>query len=197
MRLTDPAVPIPSGLRTAEFVLRPITAEDAPDDHAALMETRDQLRLWEQSSWPADDFTVEANREDLAGMEQRHREHKAFTYTVRDPDDVECLGCVYVFDTSAKFLAGSTVTALGADSWADVEAVVFFWVRRSRMADGLDARLLAALRAWFAEEWPVERTVFVASEPFAQQVGLVEHAGLVRRFEYVEPGKPGRFLAYS
>lgn len=197
MRLTDPAVPIPSGLRTAELVLRPITADDAPDDHAALMETRDELRLWEQSSWPADDFTVATNREDLAGLEQRHREHKAFTYTVRDPGDTECLGCVYVFDTSAKFLAASTVTALGDDAWADVEAVVFFWVRRSRMADGLDARLLAALRAWFAEEWPVERTVLVASEQFAQQVGLIEEAGLVRRFEYVEPGKPGRFLAYA
>ncbi|MFE4467665.1 N-acetyltransferase [Leifsonia sp. NPDC056824] len=197
MRLTDPAVRIPSGLRTAELTLRPITADDAPDDHAALMETRDDLRLWEQSSWPADDFTVAANREDLAGLERRHREHKAFTYTVRDPGDSECLGCVYVFDTRATFLAESTVTALGDAAWEDVEAVVFFWVRRSRMADGLDARLLAALRAWFAEEWAVERTVFVASEPFAQQVGLLEGAGLVRRFEYVEPGKPGRFLAYS
>jgi hypothetical protein len=27
--LTDPAVPIPAGLATAEFVLRPITADDA------------------------------------------------------------------------------------------------------------------------------------------------------------------------
>jgi hypothetical protein len=195
--LTDPAVPIPAGLATAEFVLRPITADDAADDHAALMETREELRAWEQSSWPADDFTVAANREDLAGLEERHRAHRAFTYTVRDPGDTECLGCVYVFDTSAKFLAASTVTALGDESWAGVEAVVFFWVRRSRMVDGLDARLLAGLRTWFAEEWPVERTLFVTNEQFTQQVGVIEDAGLVRRFEYVEPGKPGRYLAYA
>ena len=197
MPLTDPAVPIPAGLATAEFVLRPITADDAADDHAALMESREELRLWEQSSWPADDFTVEANREDLAGLEERHRAHRAFTYTVRDPGDTECLGCVYVFSTSAKFLAASSVTALGEDAWADVDAVVFFWVRRSRVASGLDVRLLAELRAWFAGEWPVSRTVFVTNEQFAQQVGLFDDSGLVRRFEYLEPGKPGRYLAYA
>lgn len=197
MPLTDPAVPIPSGLRTAEFALRPITADDAADDHAALMETREELRLWEQSSWPADDFTVAANREDLTGLEARHREHRAFTYTVRDPGDTECLGCVYVFSTSARFLAASTVTALADDAWPDVEAVVFFWVRRSRVADGLDARLLAALRSWFADEWPVERTVFVTNEEFGQQVSMIERTDLVRRFEYVEPGKTGRYLVYG
>jgi hypothetical protein len=78
-----------------------------------------------------------------------------------------------------------------------VDAVVFFWVRRSRMVDGLDARLLAGLRTWFAEEWPVGRTVFVTNEQFTQQVGVIEDAGLVRRFEYAEPGKPGRYLAYA
>lgn len=197
MALTDPAVPIPSGLATPEFVLRPITADDAADDHAALMETREELRLWEQSSWPADDFTVEANREDLVGLEERHGEHRAFTYTVRDPGDTECLGCVYVFSTDAKFLAASAVTALGEDAWADVDAVVFLWVRRSRVASGLDGRMLAALRAWFAEEWPVSRTVFVTNEQYAQQVGLFDDSGLVRRFEYFEPGKPGRYLAYA
>ncbi|MDF2510059.1 MAG: hypothetical protein K0Q52_3918, partial [Microbacterium sp.] len=52
MSLVDPEAPVPAGLRTSEFVLRPITADDAERDHAAVMETRDDLRLWEQSTWP-------------------------------------------------------------------------------------------------------------------------------------------------
>ena len=137
--------PVPAELRDQRVVLRPITAEDAAIDHAAVVETREYLRLWEQSSWPEDDFTVEANRADLVDLEQRHAAGRAYTYTVLDPLGTESLGCVYVFPTSATFLKKATVTPVGNDSWADVQAVVYFWARRSRMETGLDGRLLAAL----------------------------------------------------
>ena len=62
----------PTGLETPRFVLRPILATDARLDYDAVMESREYLRKWEQSTWPEDDFTVDANREDLAKLEQRH-----------------------------------------------------------------------------------------------------------------------------
>lgn len=197
MSFTDPDEPVPAGLRTEHFVLRPIVADDAEADFAAVVETREYLRLWEQSTWPADDFTVESNREDLVGLEQRHGAHRAFTYTVVEPDGAECLGCVYIFPTDATFLARSTVTAVGADDWADVDAVVFFWARRSRMAAGMDEALLAALRPWFAEEWKLAKTVYVTNEQFTQQVQLIEGTDLTLKFEFLEPGKPGKFLAFG
>jgi len=184
-------------LRTDEFFLRPITAADAAIDHAAVMETREYLRLWEQSTWPADDFTVEANREDLVGLEQRHAAHRAFTYTVLNPQGTESLGCVYVFPTSATFLAKSTVTALDDDEWANVDAVIYFWVRLSRMENRMDERLLAALREWFTEEWKLEKTVYVTNEQFMQQVELIERTDLAVKFELVEPGKPGTYLVFG
>jgi hypothetical protein len=189
--------PVPVGLRTDEFVLRPITADDAERDYAALMETREQLRLWEQSSWPADDFTVDDNRQDLFGLEQRHAEHRAFTYTVVDPDDTEALGCVYVFPRSATFLTRATVTPVADARWADVDAVVYFWARRSRMDAGMDERLLTALRAWFRDEWKTEHTVFVTNEQFTQQAGLIARSGLTLQFHLVEPGKPGTYWVFG
>jgi RimJ/RimL family protein N-acetyltransferase len=189
--------PVPDELRTEQFTLRPITADDAERDHAALMETRQLLRLWEQSTWPADDFTVEANREDLAGLETRHREGRAFTYTVVDPADTEALGCVYVFPITANFLTKATVTPTGERRWADVDAVVYFWMRTSAMREGLDASLLDALRAWFREVWKTERTVFVTNEQFAQQVRLIEATDLELEFELVEPEKPGTYLVFG
>ncbi|HEY7177420.1 MAG TPA: hypothetical protein VH442_21085, partial [Micromonosporaceae bacterium] len=197
MSFTDPAAPVPAGLTADEFVLRPIVAGDAEMDYAAVMETRESLRLWEQSSWPADDFTVEANRKDLVDLEQRHNAHRAFTYTVLSPDGGRCLGCVYIFPTSAKFLTRSTVTPVGDDQWADVDAVVFFWARLSEMERGLDERLLAALRAWFAEEWKLQRTVYVTNEQFEQQVDLIERTDMALKFELLEPDKPGRYLAFG
>jgi len=65
MPLTDPRRLVPAGVRTEEFLLRPIRAADAARDFDAVVETRADLRVWEQSSWPDDDFTVEANRQDL------------------------------------------------------------------------------------------------------------------------------------
>jgi len=197
MSFIDPNAPVPAELRTAEFALRPITADDAERDYAAVMETRSDLRLWEQSAWPADDFTVDGNRTDLVDLEQRHAAHRAFTYTVLDPGGVESLGCVYVFPTTATFLARSAVTAVADAVWSQVDAVVYFWVRRSRAGTGLDERLLVALRTWFADEWRFERVVFVTNEQFTQQVALLERTDLAVQFELREPEKAGTYLVYG
>jgi hypothetical protein len=194
---TDSTEPVPRELRTDEFILRPIVVADTERDYAAVMETREPLRLWRQSTWPEDDFTVEANRADLVDLEERHAAHRAFTYTVLSPDGTTCLGCVYVFPTTATFLASSTVTSVDEDSWADVDAVVFFWVRLPQMATGMDERLLSALRAWFREEWKLEKTVYVTSEQFTQQVDLMNRTDLDLKFELLEPGKPGRRLVFG
>ncbi|MCR2763342.1 N-acetyltransferase [Microbacterium sp. zg.B48] len=198
MSLGDPRRSLPSRLETDEFFLRPITAADAPRDHEAIMETRVDLRTWEQSSWPADDFTVEANRKDLADLEQRHVERRAFTYTLLTPDGTTCLGCVYIFPTTATFLTRATVSPVAGEAqWAEIDAVVYFWIRQSRIASAMDVRLLAALRTWLDETWALTRTVFVTNERFAQQVDLLDSAGLQVMFELREPGKPGTYLVYG
>lgn len=197
MPITDLTEPVPAELRTEEFALRPIVVDDTEMDYVAVMETREHLRLWRQSTWPEDGFTVEANRADLIDLEERHAAHRAFTYTVLDPDGTRCLGCVYVFPTNATFLAKSTAIPVGEDTWADVEAVVFFWVRLSQMESGMDERLLSALRAWFKDEWKLEKTVYVTSEQFTQQVDLMDRTDLSLKFELLEPGKPGKRLVFG
>lgn len=198
MSLTDPTRTIPTGLATDEFALRPIRASDASRDYTAVMETRVDLRIWEQSSWPEDTFTVDANREDLAGLEQRHEERRAYTYTVIDPADTECLGCVYIFPITATFLTKATVRPVIENAqWESVDAVVYFWVRESRIASGMEDRLLSSIREWLDGDWVVQHAVFVTSEQFSRQVTLLDEAGLHREFELREPGKPDAYLAYT
>jgi hypothetical protein len=194
---TDSTEPVPAELRTEEFALRPIVVGDTELDYAAVMETREQLRLWRQSTWPEDDFTVAANREDLVELEERHAAHRAFTYTVLDPAGTSCLGCVYVYPTSATFLAKCTVIPVGGHEWADVDAVIFFWVRLPQMEAGMDERLLTALRTWFHEEWKFEKVVYVTSEQFTQQVDLMGRTDLTLKFELLEPGKPRKRLVFG
>ncbi|AJT42612.1 hypothetical protein [Psychromicrobium lacuslunae] len=189
--------PLPAELTTGHFSLRPIRADDAELDYQAVIETREQLRSWEQTSWPDEGFAVEDNRQDLLGLQTRHDDRQAFTYTVLDPSATNCLGCVYVFPTDAAFLAKSTVTPVSHDAWQAVQAVVYFWVRTTAVQRQLDRELLSALRNWFGLHWGFDRTVYVTSELFTQQVELIEGTDLEVKFELREPDKPGRYLIFG
>ena len=187
----------PAGVRTGDLLLRPLTADDAELDHAAVMESREFLRAWEQSTWPADDFTVEANRADLMMLEQRHADGTAFTYTVMGPDQTECLGCVYLLSPDAKMFAGANITDLDAHPWSSCDATVFFWVRASRLDAGLDRTLLDVLLGWLDREWSFDAPVFVTNEQFDQQVRMLDASGLRRRFVIRVPEHAGPYLAYG
>jgi RimJ/RimL family protein N-acetyltransferase len=186
----------PGALRGPDFLLRPITLDDVERDFAAVIASRDDLRLWEQSGWPADDFTVEDNRRDVADLVERHTAGRAFTYAVTDADDTDNVGCVYVFANDAGFLARAERTPLGDGAWDDLDALVYFWVRTDLRQTGLDARVLAALRPWFAREWSLSTVAIVAHESFSAQVELLSAAGMRPAFAIRESDKPGRFLAF-
>lgn len=186
------------GLATDGFILRPIVAADAELDYNAVMESREFLRKWEQSSWPEDDFTVDANRKDLEGLEQRHAGRKAFTYTVMNPAETECLGCVYIMPPDARMFADVTVTPVEDHRWDDYNATVYYWVSRQHLGTDTDRALLDELRRWLSDDWGFQNVLFVTNEQFTQQVDMIEGAGLQLRFRFEEaPDKPGRYLAYE
>lgn len=203
MPFTDPSFVLLPGLRAASFVVRPITADDAERDYEAVMESRDYLHAWEQSTWPEDDFTVEDNRGDLADLEAWNADRKAFIYTVLDPSETVCLGCVYIFPTDAKFLRASTITPVGDDQWAEYHAAVYHWVRKSEMDAGRDVEFFLLLRDWLAGEWSFEKYLFVTNEQFAAQAELMARNDMTLRFtceEVVKPDqleKSGKFLAFT
>ena len=187
----------PAGLRTGQFVLRPLLASDAELDYDAVMESREFLRTWEQSTWPADDFTLAANIEDLLKHERQHANGDAFTYTVMNLDQTECLGCVYVLPPDGKMFTGALVTATGADQWSDCDAAVLFWVRKSRLPEDLDRVVLDALVGWLDGHWSFKAPVIVTNEQFEQQVATIEGTDLRRRFELQVPDVLGKYLAYA
>ena len=178
--------PVPAELKTAEFVLRPLTTDHVELDHAALMDSKEMLRRWSSSDWPTDDFTVADNRQDLAWHQREHEEGIAFTYTVLDPGESECLGCVYVKETNVPGLAGSDYTAL-----------VRFWVRQSHLANGLDRRLLEALIAWFKEAWAFSHVYFHTNVQDHHQVQLLDASPLPYRVTAIIPNRSDRYRFYG
>lgn len=187
---------VPSRLEADGFVLRPLRAADVDLDYEALMDSRETLRVWNQSDWPSDDFTREENLEDLAQHEREHGERSAFTFTVVDPAESECLGCVYLYPLDAILRSvGADEEALGAV--ADGEAYATFWVRRSRLADGLDERLLAALVDWFGSEWRFTRVVFGSNSEDERQLDLLAAAGFRRLWEFPIPEREARYVLFG
>lgn len=161
------------------------------------METKELLRAWEQTGWPADDFTVEGNREDMVKLARRHDSGESFTYTVMNPAQTQCLGCVYIFPTNAKYYAKSQITPVAGEAWSDFDTAVSFWIRQSRLAAELDRTLVEELDRWLAQVWSLPKRLFMTNEQFLQQVTMLQAAGLHLKFRLDFPSEPGATLAFS
>lgn len=182
--------PVPGRLGSPHFTLEPLTPTHTALDYAALLESREMLRLWSGGPWPQDDFTEADNRADLACHAREHEERHAFTYTVLHPSGTACLGCVYI-KSLARLVAEETENPERMSEIRDFEAAVRFWVTTPRLTDGLDRRLLDGLRAWFAEEWPFRRVLYHTRAVNEQQLALFWQAGLVHDTILMMPRRGG------
>lgn len=187
----------PSGLRTEAFVLRPITPSDAAADFDAVIDSRADLIGWEQTGWPADDFTVEDNPADLVGLAAENEAGRRYTYTVVEPGGDRALGCVYVAPPTVKFLARAEIVALGTAGWDGVQAAVHFWMRTSLSEFDLETRLVAELDRWLHDDWGLTAVVFVTTRDFDRQIGVLKGLGMSPAFEIRQPGKSVPYLAFA
>jgi RimJ/RimL family protein N-acetyltransferase len=160
--------PVPTELRTDEFLLRPLRAADVDRDYEAVMATQETLRRSSGGRWPRPDFTLEENLADLEGHEEDFHARRGFTYTVMDPTETRCLGCVYAYPLSEE----------EGDGARDDEAAVWFWVRPDGVADDLDRRLLGALIPWLRDDFAFSRVLFRTRGNDERRAAILAEAGL-------------------
>ncbi len=89
--------PVPTGMRTDELLLRTLRASDVELNYEAVMASREMLHLRSGGGWPREGFTLEENLADLQQHEAEFHARTSFTYTVMDPTQTRCLGCVYIY----------------------------------------------------------------------------------------------------
>lgn len=112
-------------------VLRPVVTEL---DYAALMESRERLRCWSGSPWPAGDFTLDANRDDPIGHEREWGAREAFAYTVLNRDGTRCEGCVYINPLGRRLVHRELERQGTGEQFTGDTPAVTFWVRDSALA---------------------------------------------------------------
>jgi RimJ/RimL family protein N-acetyltransferase len=177
MPFYPPDAPVPAELRTAELLLRPLRATDAALDYDAVMASRERLLRRSAGQWPRVGFTLAENRADLEQHEAEFHARVAFAYTVMNPDETACLGCVYIYPlrrTLERYGAPAELIAAAAED----EAEASFWVRQDREADDLDRRLLAALLPWLRDAFAFGRLWLRAFTAEERQVAIIRAAGL-------------------
>ena len=180
--------PIPERLQTDNFVLVPLTPDHVYLDYAALMSSKEMLRVWSGSPWPSDDFTLAQNLEDLEWHWAEHKERIAFTFTVLNPTENSCLGCVYiksmaeVWANNEKWEMGinpvETPSLTNTATASDYNALVRFWATQPTLAQELDKTLLQTLRHWFASDWAFTDIYWHTPVTNQQQITLFQTNGL-------------------
>lgn len=175
-----------------EFLLEPLTVDHLEPDYAAVMDTRAWLREWGGTTWPADDFTLGENLEDLALHQREHEEGVAFTFTVLSSDRSVCLGCVYLTDIAR--LAETNPDVIGrlpADG-----AVLRLWGRRSHPTPDTTDRLLAGVLDWLATEWEFPAVYLAVRSEDQRHRAVAARAGLRVEAQVTVPGRDGSFDLY-
>jgi len=129
---------VPRSLVTEAFRLEPLGPEHNEGDYAAWHSSIDHIRStpgMQGRSWPRPEMTLEDNLKDLQGHARDFANRSGFTYTVRDTDTAEIVGCVYIYPRKDE--PGTRVLS---------------WVRADRAS--LDAPVYEAVSEWLQTAWP-------------------------------------------
>jgi hypothetical protein len=129
---------VPQGLSGPGFELRPLSIDHVDADLEAVLDSAAHLHeVFPSADWPTG-LTRRQNLVELGWHENEFQRRRSFAYTVLNLEHTRVIGCVYVNP--------STVPAY--------DAVVTLWARQSELACGLEERLVHAVRAWLASDWP-------------------------------------------
>ncbi len=143
MNLVPESFLVPEKLEHPKFVIRKLTARDVYLDYLAVTSSIEVIKKTRGGNWPPKELTFEDDLIDLA-WHQREFEHKSsLAYTVMNPDQTECLGCLYFYPAGYRAEAPEN---------ADVD--VSFWVTQKAYDEGLYPELFKTIKDWLTKDWP-------------------------------------------
>ena len=182
---------LPQRLETADFTLTPLLPAHVELDHSALMDSIDLLRSWSGGPWPTDDFSIDDNMEDMHWHSSEHEERIAFTFSVLNPAQDFCVGCIYI-KPIREVLDDNPDLPVQKDG-----ALVRFWIRDLPELLPLNGRLLQALQQWFEEAWNFTAVYYHCRAEHIIQVEQFREGGLKEIAPFTMPSRGGKHLLFS
>ena len=150
--MTEKFVPsdfnVPELYTTDKFILRMILAKDAKLDYEAIMSNIEHINKTPTppmcGDWPQQTLTLEQDKKDLKWHEKKHKLREVFTYTIMNPTETKCLGCIYIYPSTHK----------------GFDAESYFYVTEEQFNKGLDSEIYRYLDKWLIEKWPFQNVIF-------------------------------------
>ncbi|MEI6452695.1 MAG: hypothetical protein WCP98_22465 [Actinomycetes bacterium] len=174
------AGPAPERRHAGGFVFARLTAAHAELDHAALMGSVDYLRVWSDSGWPTDDFTVAENRAELAWHDDEHSARIAFTYSVQDAEESRVLGCLYLRPLHDMLLTRGAAPPAGPCWPGGDTPCARGWLRRDEPG-AVERRFLGEALSWLTgPAWAFPSLWWVSASSDARQLALLDELGWSR-----------------
>ena len=178
MKFYSDKFPIPKLLQADKFIFRPLRASDVELDYDAVISSTVMLRAWNQGDWPVDGFTLEENLDDLQRHEQEHLDNKAFTYTIMNPAETFCLGCIYIKPLPQE-IADLDICQLPTGDEQVFAASIRYWVRESHATKEFNSTVLEKIIQWLDSEWYFNCVIFPVVITNSAQTKLFVESGLV------------------
>lgn len=134
---------IPDKLETLDFLIRKLKESDAKLDYEAVMSSIDIIHKIRGGTWPSKALILDEDVQDLTIHQNEFENRVSFAFTVMNPTETECLGCIYFYPIGTRKKAPNT---------ADVD--VSFWVTQKAYNMGLYDKLYKIIREWLSRDWP-------------------------------------------
>ena len=137
---------IPEVLENDHFLIRMLTVNDVVKDYEAVMTSIDRIKgvFGPDSDWPSVDLTLEQDLIDLGWHQKEFQRRSSFAYTVMNPDEEQCLGCVYIYPSNKK----------------DFDVETYLWVRESAFRERLEPILYDTVKGWLKKDWPFQSVAY-------------------------------------
>lgn len=143
--------PLPP-FRKGRFRIEIMRPEFNESDWEAVMSSRESLRIWSDSEWPEDEFSLTQNLEDMAAHIDDHAARRAYAYSVLSDDGNLCLGSIYVKPIAVMNEYWKPDEMLER-AMKKIVTRVDFWLRDSEVASGGDEALVKAILEWIGGNW--------------------------------------------
>ena len=143
---------VPETLETVRFRLRMLTVNDVVKDYDAVMTSLNHLQatmpFGPDHKWPTKELTFEQDLIDLGWHQKEFQCRTSFAYTMVNPEETECLGCIYIYPSPNP----------------KHDAMILLWVRESEAKSGLDEYIFSEVKKWISEKWPFSRPGYPGRE---------------------------------
>lgn len=177
MNIFNTAFDFPKRFSGEYLSVFPTDIEFAVSDHEAVMASKEELRLWSDSDWPTEDFTIEENREDLKFHVKDNEDHCAYGFMLYDADQKTCYGSLYVNPIIADSFKNNKAELELFD------ARINCWIRTD-LDEKLKVAIVKELIVWLNSEWLIQ-WAFAARPTLPQYQNLFSKCDLKRTLTLV------------